>query len=415
MKAEIISIGDEIMYGHTLDSNSAYISQRLADLGIEVVYQTSVGDEVSRIVEAINQAKQRVNLLITTGGLGPTHDDVTMKGIIKAFKKNLVFHPEILEKIKQRYEKRGMEMPQINQNQALIPQGAKYFDNAVGSAPGILVQEEKVIFIALPGVPREMKYLLDEQVVPYLQSQKIAGKIVHKKIRTTGIVESALYEKVDDLIKQTKEVKIAFLPGYQGVDIRLTATPKAGKAAEGAVGQIEKKILDRVGEFVYTTDSESPEELVGRLLKEKKMKLAVAESCTGGLLASKLTSIPGSSDYFDRGVITYSNQAKTQILGVPEEIINKFGAVSPQVAEAMAKGIVKTSGADLGIAVTGIAGPGGGSEEKPVGLVYIGLGNRTKAWVEKFLFGQDRLIIRERTVYAALNIIRLHLLGKKYV
>jgi len=415
MKAEIISIGDEIMYGHTLDSNSAYISQRLADLGIEVVYQTSVGDEVSRIVEAINQAKQRVNLLITTGGLGPTHDDVTMKGIIKAFKKNLVFHPEILEKIKQRYEKRGMEMPQINQNQALIPQGAKYFDNAVGSAPGILVQEDKVIFIALPGVPREMKYLLDEQIIPYLESQKIAGKIVHKKIRTTGIVESALYEKVEGVIKETKEVKIAFLPGYQGVDIRLTATPKAGKAAEGAVGQIEKKILDRVGEFVYTTDSESPEELVGRLLKEKKMKLAVAESCTGGLLASKLTSIPGSSDYFDRGVITYSNQAKTQILGVPEEIINKFGAVSPQVAEAMAKGIVKTSGADLGIAVTGIAGPGGGSEEKPVGLVYIGLGNRTKAWVEKFLFGQDRLIIRERTVYAALNIIRLHLLGKKYV
>ena len=415
MKAEIISIGDEIMYGHTLDSNSAYISQKLADLGIEVVYQTSVGDEVSRIVEAINQAKQRVNLLITTGGLGPTHDDVTMKGIIKAFKKNLVFHPEILEKIKQRYEKRGIKMPQINQNQALIPQGAKYFDNAVGSAPGILVQEDKVVFIALPGVPREMKYLLDEQVVPYLQSQKIAGKIVHKKIRTTGIVESALYEKVEGVIKETKEVKIAFLPGYQGVDIRLTATPKAGKAAEGAVGQIEKKILDRVGEFVYTTDSESPEELVGRLLKEKKMKLAVAESCTGGLLASKLTSIPGSSDYFDRGVITYSNQAKTQILGVPEEIINKFGAVSPQVAEAMAKGIVKTSGADLGIAVTGIAGPGGGSEEKPVGLVYIGLGNRTKAWVEKFLFGQDRLIIRERTVYAALNIIRLHLLGKKYV
>ena len=415
MKAEIISIGDEIMYGHTIDSNSAYISQRLADLGIEVVYQTSVGDEVARIVEAINQAKQRVNLVITTGGLGPTHDDVTMKGIVKAFKKNLVFHPEILEKIKQRYEKRGMEMPQINQNQALIPQGAKYFDNAVGSAPGILVQEDKVIFIALPGVPREMKYLLDEQVVPYLQSQKIAGKIVHKKIRTTGIVESALYEKVDDLIKQTKEVKIAFLPGYQGVDIRLTATPKAGKAAEGAVGQIEKKILDRVGEFVYTTDSESPEELVGRLLKEKKMKLAVAESCTGGLLASKLTSIPGSSGYFDRGVVTYSNQAKTQILGVPEEIIDKFGAVSPQVAEAMAKGIVKTSGADLGIAVTGIAGPGGGSEEKPVGLVYIGLGNRSKAWVEKFLFGEDRLIIRERTAYAALNIIRLHLLGKKYV
>src|SRR4030067_3382256 len=186
MKAEIISIGDEIMYGHTLDSNSAYISQKLADLGIEVVYQTSVGDEVARIVEAINQAKQRVNLIITTGGLGPTHDDVTMKGIVKAFKKNLVFHPEILEKIKQRYQKRGMEMPQINQNQALIPQGAKYFDNAVGSAPGILIQEEKIIFIALPGVPREVQYLTDNAVVPYLLTQKIAKKIIHQNIRTTA-------------------------------------------------------------------------------------------------------------------------------------------------------------------------------------------------------------------------------------
>lgn len=415
MKAEIISIGDEIMYGHTIDSNSAYISQRLAELGIEVVYQTSVGDEVARIVEAINQARQRVNLIITTGGLGPTHDDVTMKGIVKAFKKNLVFHPEILEKIKQRYEKRGMEMPQINQNQALIPQGAKHFDNLVGSAPGILIQEDKVTFIALPGVPREMKYLLDEQVVPYLLTQKIAGKIVHKKIRTTGIVESALYEKVEEVIKETKEVKIAFLPGYQGVDIRLTTVPKAGRAAEGAVGQVEKKILDRIGEFVYTTDSESPEELVGRLLKEKKMKLAVAESCTGGLLASKITNIPGSSEYFDRGVVTYSYQAKTQLLGVPEKMINQHGAVSPQVAEAMARGAVKISGAEVGVGITGIAGPGGGAEEKPVGLVYIGLANKQKAWVEKFLFGDDRQIIRERSSYAALNMIRLHLLGKKYV
>src|SRR3990170_1081856 len=199
MKAEIISIGDEIMYGHTLDSNSAYISQCLSDLGIEVVYQTSVGDEVARIVEAVNQARQRVNLIITTGGLGPTHDDVTMKGIVKAFKKNLVFHPEILEKIKQRYEKRGMEMPQINQNQALIPQGAKYFDNAVGSAPGILIQEE-ITFIALPGVPREMHYLTDNEVLPFLSKQKIAKKIIHQKIRTTGIVESALYEKLEEVI-----------------------------------------------------------------------------------------------------------------------------------------------------------------------------------------------------------------------
>ena len=415
MKSEIISIGDEIMYGHTIDSNSAYISQKLADLGIEVVYQTSVGDELSRIVEAIHQARQRVDLIITTGGLGPTHDDITMKGIVKAFKKNLVFHPEILEKIKQRYEKRGIEMPQINQNQALIPQGAKYFDNAVGSAPGILIQEDKTTFIALPGVPREMKYLTDEAVIPYLSKQKIAGNIIHRKIRTTGIVESALYEKLEGVVKESKEVKIAFLPGYPGVDIRLTANSRSAKAGEALIEQVEKRILDKTGEFVYGADSESPEELIGRLLKEKKMKMAVAESCTGGLLAAKITNISGSSDYFDRGVVTYSNQAKTDILGVPVEMIGKHGAVSSQVAEAMAKGVVRISGADVGIGVTGIAGPSGGSEEKPVGLVYIGLANNSKAWVEKFLFGQDRTIVRERTAYAALNMIRLHLLGKKYI
>ncbi len=415
MKAEIISIGDEIMYGHTIDSNSAYISQRLAELGIEVVYQTSVGDEVSLIVEAINQARQRVNLIITTGGLGPTHDDVTMKGIVKAFKKNLVFHPEILEKIKQRYEKRGMEMPQINQNQALIPQGAKYFDNAVGSAPGILIQEEEIIFMALPGVPREMRYLTDNEVIPFLSKQKIAKKIVHQKIRTTGIVESALYEIVEGIIKESKDVKIAFLPGYHGVDIRLTVSARDEKAGKILIDQVQNKIMEKAGEYVYSTDSESQEELVGRLLREKKMKLAVAESCTGGLLASKITNIPGSSDYFDRGIVTYSNQAKTQILGVPEEMIRKYGAVSQQVAEAMAKGVVKISGADVGVGITGIAGPAGGTTEKPVGLVYIGLANKQKAWVEEFLFGDDRQIIRERSSYAALNMIRLYLLGKKYV
>jgi len=415
MKAEIISIGDEIMYGHTIDSNSAYISQKLAELGIEVVYQTSVGDEVARIVEAINQARQRVNLIITTGGLGPTHDDVTMKGIVKAFKKNLIFHQEILKKIKQRYEKRGIEMPQINQNQALIPQGAKFFDNAVGSAPGILIQEEKIILIALPGVPREMRYLTDNEVLPFLSKQKIAKNIIHQKIRTTGIVESALYEKVENIIKESKEVKIAFLPGYHGVDVRLTVSAKEEKAGRVLIGQVQQKMMDRICEFVYSTDSESQEELVGRLLREKKMKLAVAESCTGGLLAAKITNIAGSSDYFDRGIVTYSNQAKSQILGVPEEMIKKHGAVSSQVAETMAKGVVKISGADVGVGITGIAGPTGGTPEKPVGLVYVSLANKQKAWVEKFLFGDDRQIIRERSSYAALNMIWLHLSGKKYV
>ncbi|MCI0532137.1 MAG: competence/damage-inducible protein A [candidate division Zixibacteria bacterium] len=415
MKAEIITIGDEIMYGQTVDTNSAYISQKLGEVGIEVIYQTSVGDDVTRIVDAINLARQRVELILTTGGLGPTHDDITLKGVVKAFQKNLIFHAEILEKIKKRYEERGIQMPQINQNQALIPQGAKYFDNQIGSAPGILIKDEKVTFISLPGIPAEMRYLIDQEIIPYLTSQIKTEKILHKHIRTTGIVESALYEKLEDIIKDSKGAKIAFLPGYQGVDLRLTALGKGDKADLTELEKVARKILSRIGEFVYSQDLQSLEEITGRLLRQKKQKLATAESCTGGLLAAKITNIPGASDYFDRGVVTYANQSKTQILGIDEKLLKQNGAVSPEVAEAMAVGVRKLSGADFGIGVTGIAGPSGGTKDKPVGLVYIGLATKNKTWVEKFQFGQNRLIIRERTAYAALNMLRQHLSGQKYV
>lgn len=412
MKAEIIIIGDEILYGQTVDTNSAYMAERLNQLGVEVIYKTAVGDDVKKIVEAIHLAHRRVDLVISTGGLGPTSDDLTVKGIAKAFKKNLIFHPEISKKIEERFAARGIEMPKINQNQALLPQGAKALENQLGSAPGILIEEDKKIFIALPGVPKEMRNILENEVMPYLKTKVGKSKIVHRKIRTTGIIESKLYEKIQDLLKDLKDIKIAFLPGYQGVDLRLTANLKTSAKSKDVINQLEEKIKERIGEFIYGFDDQTLEEVVGNMLKEKGKTLSVAESCTGGLVAAKITNISGSSDYFERGVVSYSNQAKMEILGVPKDLLEKFGAVSPEVALAMAKGIRQISKTDLGLSVTGIAGPTGGTKEKPVGLIYIALADNNKAWVEKFMFGQDRMINRERTAQAALNMVRLYFLGK---
>ena len=412
MKAEIIIIGDEILYGQTIDTNSAFIAEKLGELGVEVNYKTAVGDEVKKIVEAVHLAQRRVDLTITTGGLGPTSDDLTVKAIAKAFKRTLIFHPEILKKIEARFKTRGIEMPKINQNQALIPQGAKTLENPLGSAPGILIEEDKKIFIALPGVPKEMKAMLEQEVIPRLKTKIGKTKIVHRKIRTTGIIESKLYEKIKDLLKDLIEIKVAFLPGYQGVDLRLTANLKTSSKSKDALTQLEEKIKERIGEFIYGYDEQTLEEMVGKILKEKGKTLSLAESCTGGMVAARITNISGSSDYFERGVVSYSNQTKMEILGVPKELLDKFGAVSPEVALAMAKGIRQISKTDLGLSVTGIAGPTGGTKEKPVGLIYIGLADSQKSWVEKFLFGQDRMINRERASQATLNMVRLYFLGK---
>lgn len=412
MKAEIIIIGDEILYGQTLDTNSAYMGEKLNELGVEVSYKTSVGDDVKKIVEAIHLAQRRADLVISTGGLGPTSDDLTVKAIAKAFKRNLIFHPEILKKIEERFQARGIQMPKINQNQALLPQGAKALENQLGSAPGVLIEEDKKIFIALPGVPKEMKSMLENEVIPYLKNKAGKSKIYHRKIRTTGIIESELFEKINNLLRDLKEIKVAFLPSYQGVDLRLTAALKSGAKSQEAIFQLEEKIKEKIGEFIYGYDDQTLEEVVGKMLKEKRQTLSVAESCTGGLVAAKITNISGSSEYFERGVVSYSNQAKMEILGVPKDLLDKFGAVSPEVALAMSQGVRKISHTDLGVSVTGIAGPTGGTKDKPVGLIYIGLADSNKAWVEKFMFGQDRMINRERTAQAALNMVRLYFLGK---
>lgn len=409
MKAEIITIGDEIIHGEILDSNSAYIGDKLSSLGIEIAFKTSVGDDLKRIIEAIKLAVERADLVIATGGLGPTNDDLTKKGIVKAFKRNLVFHEDILKKVEEGFRRRGIEMPKINQNQALLPQGAKALPNKYGSAPGIFLQEGKRFFFALPGVPLEMKTILENEILPFLKTRSSRKAVLQKVLRTTGMVESAIYEKMDPVLKVKSPVKIGFLPSFSGVDIKLRITSESEDLARKDISEIEQKIREILNENIYGIDKESLEEIVGRLLYDKKKTISVAESCTGGLIGEKLTSISGSSNYFMDGMITYSNQSKMEFLKIPGEILEKYGAVSEEVAILMAEGVRKVSNTDYGVSATGIAGPTGGTEEKPVGLVYIGFAHENDSFARKFIFGGDRQAIRERTVQAALNLVRLFL------
>jgi nicotinamide-nucleotide amidase len=409
MKAEIITIGDELLYGHIQDTNSSFIGESLTGEGIEVVFKTSVGDDINRITEALDVARTRADVVIASGGLGPTQDDLTKKAVVKAFKRNLIFHQEILKQIEESFRKRGRPMPKVNQNQALIPQGAKALSNLWGVAPGIFIEDGKTLFFAVPGVPAEMKWMVENEVLPALREKKPPNFILHHKLRTTGISESAIYEEIEKLIDPKEEIKVAFLPGYLGVDIRLTAHSEDEPQAQARIDELDQKIREALGQNVYGRDEETLEVVVGRLLSERKQTIAVAESCTGGLIGAKITSVSGSSGYFERGVITYSNHAKTQLLNVPREMIERHGAVSEQVAILMAEGMRKLARTDYGLSVTGVAGPTGGTPQKPVGLVFVGFAHENDSFARKFVFGEDRNVNRERAAQAALNLVRLFL------
>ena len=410
MRAEIISIGDEILYGQIADTNSPFIAEKLTGEGIEVIFSTSVGDDINKIAEAFSTAGSRADVIIATGGLGPTSDDLTKKAVVKVFRRNLVFHEEILKEIEKSFEKRGLSMPKINQNQALLPQGAKPLANRWGVAPGIFIEEGNSLFFVLPGVPLEMRWMLENEVLPILRSRKPESFVIQRKLRTTGIPESSIYEKIEGLIDPKGDVKIAFLPSYLGVDIKLTAYLKQKGEADKKIEELEKKIREILGTYIYGTDDQTLEEVVGKLLSERGKTIAVAESCTGGLIGTKFTNISGSSKYFERGVVTYSNQAKTELLKVPLEIIEKYGAVSEEVAILMAEGVRGLAKTDYGLSATGIAGPKGGTPDKPVGTVYIGFAHENDSFAQRFQFAEDRMTNRERAAQAALNMVRLFLI-----
>jgi nicotinamide-nucleotide amidase len=407
MDVEIITIGDEIISGHTIDTNSAYIAKKLADIGLWVTYKSAVGDEQKRMEEAIYLALKRADIVITTGGLGPTDDDITKRAIVKVFKRNLVFNEDVLEDIRRRYDARGIKMPSINQNQALLPQGAVYLPNRTGSAVGILIEEDKKIFVALPGVPREMEIIVTEELSPFLASKVSKGSLRVIKLRTTGIIESALAEKIMHITAKLPEsIRFAYLPSYGGVDLRIVSFGEIKESADLPAEELAKQLREVIGIYIYGEGDDTLEGVIGRLLLEKNRTLATAESCTAGLLAGQITSVAGSSGYFERGVITYSNRSKIELLGVPENIIDTYGAVSIETAEAMAAGIRERANVDYGVSITGIAGPDGGTEQKPVGTVFIATASKNGIRSKKLNLSKDREINRIRSVYAALELIR---------
>lgn len=410
MDAEIITIGDELTSGHRINTNATEISLRLNDLGLRVKFVTSVGDDTEEMAEAFHLALRRAKVVITTGGLGPTDDDMTKKVIVKVFKRNLVFHDEILEGIKERFRQRGIDFPAINQNQALLPQGATFFANQHGSAVGICISDQGKIFISLPGVPREMKQIMDDEVIPYLAKLNLGQAVKVVTLRTTGIVESRMAELIKPDMPADPGVSLAYLPSYSGISLRITSRGPDRDEVDAAAHRLVLFLEKRAARYVFGRNDDSLEEIIGQLLVDNDKTISVAESCTGGQLGMILTSVPGSSQYFVGGLQAYSNDVKMSQLGVSKETIESSGAVSEPCAQQMAVGARALFESDYALSITGIAGPDGGSKEKPVGTTYIGMASAHTTIARLFNFGTDRTVNRIRACYAALEIVRRDIL-----
>ena len=406
MKAEIIAIGTEILLGDIVNSNAQYISKKLASMGIDVYHQCVVGDNEERVIKAFEEGFSRADLIITTGGLGPTQDDLTKEMAAKYFNKELVVDEESLKYIENYFKKNGRELKGGNRKQAYFPKGCDILSNANGTAPGAIIKEDNKIMVILPGPPREMKPMLENYVVPYLE--KLTDNVlVSKVLRIFGIGEGYMAEKIGDIIKKQQNPTVAPYAKEKDVTLRITAKATSNEEAIKLIEPVENKIKEILKDDIYGEGEKTTlEEVVVKKLISKNLTIATAESCTGGLLASTLINFPGISEVFLEGCITYSNEAKTNRLGVDKDVLQKYGAVSEEVAMAMAEGIAKTSKSKIGVSTTGIAGPSGGTDDKPVGLVYVGLYIDENVKVKKFNFQGDREKVRIRTVMNVLDWIR---------
>jgi nicotinamide-nucleotide amidase len=409
-QVEIISIGDELLLGNTVNTNAFWMGEQLVNAGFRVSWITTIGDVESHIVSALKHAKSRADIILVTGGLGPTHDDVTKKAACQFFNSKLILNEKVYNQIKDRFRQRGIPMAPVNKIQAMIPDKAKIIENSMGTAPGMLFQSGRKNYYFMPGVPHEMRGMMTAHILPHLAKQNSGNVILSKFLYTTGIPESTLAHKMGNIAKIEKYVRVAFLPGYGGVRIRLLAQAPSMKEAQRQLLRAENMIMPKIGAFVYSQESELLEETVASLLTKDRKTIAIAESCTGGLLCNRLTNIAGSSVFFERGVVTYSNESKHAILGVPERMLKKYGAVSPEVACAMARGVRESAKTDYGLSTTGIAGPDGATAEKPVGLVYIGYSDCNETVCEKHIFILDRIGNKERAAQAALNMLRKKIL-----
>jgi nicotinamide-nucleotide amidase len=406
MQAELLSVGTELLLGHVLDTNASFLAEKLSGLGIDVFYKTTVGDNPRRLAEALRHSLARSDLVISTGGLGPTSDDITAAIVSEVVGEEVAVHQPSAQRIRHRLQERGLEPGESHLKQAHLPRGSIAVPNPVGTAPGFIVEKGGKTVIALPGVPAEMTAMMVESVIPYLRQRlKAPGIIKSRVLKFTGIGESLLEEKLKDLMTGQKNPSLAPLAKVGEVHLRITAKADSEAEADQMIAELEQRVRSRVGEHIFGADAETIEEVVGRRLRERGMKLATAESCTGGLIGHRLTNVPGSSDYFTGTVVAYSDAAKVCLLGVPEELIRRHGSVSEPVALAMAKGARAIAGSDVGLAVTGIAGPGGATAKKPVGLVHVAVSSAAGERCEAHHLAGDRLLVKERAAQAALNLL----------
>jgi len=412
MRAEIIAIGTELTTGQAVDTNGPWLSQRLAELGISTAFHTIVADEVADIVEAFRIATARVPLVLISGGLGPTQDDLTREALAQAAQVSLVEDPIVLEHIRTFFCSRGRSMPERNRVQALRPENAELLANPIGTAPGLFMHLGQAMIFAMPGVPRELQIMFQEQVRPrlLLAERRTGGVIVFRKINTFGLGESAVEEKIADLTVRGRNPEVGITVSDAVVSLRIIARYPTFAEAQTEINATESLIRQRLGNFVYGVEEEELEDIVVRLAQEAKTTLATAESITGGLVAHCICRVPGASQYFRGGIVAYSEEIKHRELDVPWDLLRTHGAVSAPVAQAMAEGVRRRFGVDIAVATTGFAGPTGGTPQEPIGTAYVALVGPQGTEIVRQVWSGERTEVMSRTAKLALNLIRLHLL-----
>ncbi len=412
LKAELLSIGDELLIGQIVNTNVSFLSERLNEIGVDVHRITTVGDNEKDILQAMRRAWKESDIVIATGGLGPTHDDISKNVVAKFFKKELVMDKKTLAHVEARFKSFGYaKMPEKNIGQSLVPKGFIALRNDKGTAPGLLYHEKGKTFIIMAGVPHEMKWLTQKWVIPYFKKRykgKFAQAIIHKTLLATGIGESLLSEKIGDMEDILEEgATLAYLPKTSGIRLRISARAASEAKANAIIARVEKRILSKASQYIYGKNNDVLEEVVVSLLKSKKRSVSIAESCTGGMLSMRITNVAGSSEVYPGSIISYADEIKVDELNVLSSVLKKFGAVSEECAKAMAEGTLKKFGTTYAIAISGTAGPDGGTKEKPVGTVWIALAERGKPTIAKlYHFGTGRSIVRERSCDAALELLR---------
>lgn len=412
VRAEIITIGDEILYGQILDTNTQWISLELDKLGIKTVRKSSVGDQIDEIIQILNEAQKRADVVFITGGLGPTKDDLTKKILADFFECSLVYHDEALQDVTDFFAKRGRELSDLNRDQALLPSKCTFIPNKQGTAPAMWFNELDTIWISMPGVPYEMKSIMETEVLPRLVNHFQLPVIVHQLVKTVGIGESYLSELIQDWeLQLPSHIKLAYLPSLGIVKLRLTSFGDSAKSLNDQISNEFAKVIPLIKSYVFGYEKDELADVVGKLLIKQKSTLALAESCTGGYIAHQFTQHSGSSAYFLGGVLAYANEVKMSQLGVSAQILSDDGAVSESCIRAMATGVRELTGSEYSLASSGIAGPDGGSQEKPVGTIWIALAHPTGVITRKLMLGGTRVQNIHLTSLAAINLLRRFLLN----